>query len=74
MPRIMRLRFAVILFSCLIAMSQFVAAQTGVRHIQEDDHPIATAVWAGDTLLSQRPTGIAGHSSRCGQGNGCRLR
>jgi enamine deaminase RidA (YjgF/YER057c/UK114 family) len=25
-------------------------AQTAVRHIQEDDRPIATGVWAGDTL------------------------
>jgi enamine deaminase RidA (YjgF/YER057c/UK114 family) len=25
-------------------------AQTSVRHIQESDRPIATAVWAGDTL------------------------
>jgi enamine deaminase RidA (YjgF/YER057c/UK114 family) len=31
-------------------LSLAVNAQTNVRHIQDADRPIATAVWAGDTL------------------------
>jgi enamine deaminase RidA (YjgF/YER057c/UK114 family) len=50
MRRMMRRMFIVTLFSCLIAVAQIAAAQTNVRHIQEDDRPIATGVWAGDTL------------------------
>jgi enamine deaminase RidA (YjgF/YER057c/UK114 family) len=38
-----------ILASTLMS-SLFTAAQTNVRHIQEEDRPIATGVWAGDTL------------------------
>ena len=41
----MTLCFVFTLLSCLA-----VSAQTNVRHIQEDDRPIATGVWAGDTL------------------------
>lgn len=37
------------LLSCLI-LAQITAAQTNVRHIQDDDRPIATGVWVGDTL------------------------
>jgi enamine deaminase RidA (YjgF/YER057c/UK114 family) len=33
------------LMSCLCT-----TAETNVRHIQEEDRPIATGVWAGDTL------------------------
>jgi enamine deaminase RidA (YjgF/YER057c/UK114 family) len=36
--------------SLLIACTQICNAQTTVRHIQEDDRPIARGVWAGDTL------------------------
>jgi enamine deaminase RidA (YjgF/YER057c/UK114 family) len=50
MRRTMRRMFIVTLFSSLIAMAQIATAQTNVRHIQEDDRPIATGVWAGDTL------------------------
>jgi enamine deaminase RidA (YjgF/YER057c/UK114 family) len=39
--------FTVMLFSLFCASVQ---AQTSVRHIQEDDRPIATGVWVGDTL------------------------
>jgi enamine deaminase RidA (YjgF/YER057c/UK114 family) len=35
------------LLACLVVRAQ---AQTNVHHIQEDDRPIATAVWSGDTL------------------------
>ena len=46
MPRTtMRLIFILTLLSSLIA-----GAQTTVRHIQEEDRPIATGVWVGDTL------------------------
>ena len=41
----MRLMFVLMLFWSLIA-----GAQNSVRHIQEDDRPIATGVWVGDTL------------------------
>ena len=41
----MRLLLVLMLFSSLIA-----GAQSNVRHIQEDDRPIATGVWVGDTL------------------------
>ena|ERR1700690_973145 len=41
----MRLMLVLMLFSSLIA-----GAQTNVRHIQEEDRPIATGVWVGDTL------------------------
>jgi enamine deaminase RidA (YjgF/YER057c/UK114 family) len=41
----MRLMFVLMLLSSLIA-----GAQTSVRHIQEEDRPIATGVWSGDTL------------------------
>jgi enamine deaminase RidA (YjgF/YER057c/UK114 family) len=44
MPK-MTLCFVFTLLSCFA-----VSAQTNVRHIQEDDRPIATGVWAGDTL------------------------
>jgi enamine deaminase RidA (YjgF/YER057c/UK114 family) len=50
MRRTMRRIFIVTLFSSLIAVAQIATAQTNVRHIQEDDRPIATGVWAGDTL------------------------
>ncbi|MGA9800868.1 MAG: RidA family protein [Terriglobales bacterium] len=50
MRRMMRRMFMVTVFSSLIAVAQIAAAQTNVRHIQEDDRPIATGVWAGDTL------------------------
>jgi enamine deaminase RidA (YjgF/YER057c/UK114 family) len=38
------------LLALLFALARGVSAQTTVRHIQEDDRPIATGVWAGDTL------------------------
>jgi enamine deaminase RidA (YjgF/YER057c/UK114 family) len=41
----MCLTFAITLLSSL-----FTAAQTNVRHIQDQDRPIATGVWVGDTL------------------------
>jgi enamine deaminase RidA (YjgF/YER057c/UK114 family) len=41
----MRLMFILTLSASLVA-----GAQNSVRHIQEDDHPIATGVWVGDTL------------------------
>jgi enamine deaminase RidA (YjgF/YER057c/UK114 family) len=43
---------ALTLFSLLCAsvLAQTASAQNNVRHIQEDDRPIATAVWVGDTL------------------------
>ena len=41
----MRLMFVLMLLWSLIA-----GAQNSVRHIQEDDRPIATGVWVGDTL------------------------
>jgi enamine deaminase RidA (YjgF/YER057c/UK114 family) len=41
----MRLMFVLMLFWSLIA-----GAQNSVRRIQEDDRPIATGVWVGDTL------------------------
>ncbi len=41
----MRLMFILMLLSSLIA-----GAQSNVRHIQEEDRPIATGVWVGDTL------------------------
>lgn len=41
----MRLMFVLTLSWSLIA-----GAQSSVRHIQEDDRPIATGVWVGDTL------------------------
>ncbi len=41
----MRLIFILTVFWSLIA-----GAQSSVRHIQEDDRPIATGVWVGDTL------------------------
>ena len=50
MRRTMRRMFNVTLFLSLIAVAQMATAQTNVRHIQEDDRPIATGVWAGDTL------------------------
>src|SRR6202046_5008431 len=50
MRRTMRRIFIVTLFSSLIAVAQIATAQTNVRHIQEDDRPIASGVWAGDTL------------------------
>jgi enamine deaminase RidA (YjgF/YER057c/UK114 family) len=31
-------------------LTQITAAQTNVRHIQDEDRPIATGVWIGDTL------------------------
>jgi len=34
----------------LFAWVQGISAQTAVRHIQDDDRPIATGVWVGDTL------------------------
>src|ERR1700735_1950498 len=50
MRRTMRRIFIVTLFSSLIAVAQIATAQTNVRHIQEDDRPLATGVWVGDTL------------------------
>jgi enamine deaminase RidA (YjgF/YER057c/UK114 family) len=50
MRRTMRRMFNVTLFLSLMAVAQMATAQTNVRHIQEDDRPIATGVWAGDTL------------------------
>jgi enamine deaminase RidA (YjgF/YER057c/UK114 family) len=59
MRRMMLPMLIVTVFSCLIFVAPIAAAQTAaqttavqsnVRHIQEDDHPIASAVWAGDTL------------------------
>jgi enamine deaminase RidA (YjgF/YER057c/UK114 family) len=41
----MRLILVLMLFWSLIA-----GAQSSVRHIQEEDRPIATGVWVGDTL------------------------
>jgi enamine deaminase RidA (YjgF/YER057c/UK114 family) len=41
----LRLTFILTLFWSLVA-----GAQSNVRHIQEDDRPIATGVWVGDTL------------------------
>jgi enamine deaminase RidA (YjgF/YER057c/UK114 family) len=35
---------------CLVACARIASAQTSVRHIQEDERPIATGVWVGDTL------------------------
>jgi enamine deaminase RidA (YjgF/YER057c/UK114 family) len=31
-------------------LTQITTAQTNVRHIQDEDRPIATGVWVGDTL------------------------
>jgi len=42
--------FGVALIALFAAATQIAAAQTTVRHIQEDDRPIATGVWVGDTL------------------------
>jgi enamine deaminase RidA (YjgF/YER057c/UK114 family) len=43
-----------VLLSSVVAGAQTPGVQTGVqtnvRHIQEDDRPIATGVWVGDTL------------------------
>ena len=41
---------ALILSLSLPALSLPAFAQTTVRHIQEDDRPIANGVWVGDTL------------------------
>lgn len=46
----MHLTFVLMLFACLIAGAQSAGAQSNVRHIQEEDRPIATGVWVGDTL------------------------
>jgi enamine deaminase RidA (YjgF/YER057c/UK114 family) len=46
MPRI-SMCLTLTVLSCLVARAP---AQTNVRHIQEDDRPIATGVWVGDTL------------------------
>jgi enamine deaminase RidA (YjgF/YER057c/UK114 family) len=46
----MRLILILTLSASLVAGAQTGVAQTNVRHIQEDDHPIATGVWVGDTL------------------------
>ncbi len=45
------LRYGVLALSAWLAVPQ-IQAQTGlnVRHIQDPDRPIATGVWAGDTL------------------------
>jgi enamine deaminase RidA (YjgF/YER057c/UK114 family) len=37
-------------FTLVLLASLTAAAQTTVRHIQQADRPIATGVWAGDTL------------------------
>jgi enamine deaminase RidA (YjgF/YER057c/UK114 family) len=42
----MRLMFVL----TLLSSSLIAGAQTSVRHIQEEDRPIATGVWVGDTL------------------------
>jgi enamine deaminase RidA (YjgF/YER057c/UK114 family) len=34
----------------LLALAGGAAGQTAVRHIQDEERPIATGVWAGDTL------------------------
>jgi enamine deaminase RidA (YjgF/YER057c/UK114 family) len=39
-----------LMFVSFVLRAQAASAQTGVRHIQEEDRPIATGVWAGDTL------------------------
>ena len=46
----MRLISAITLMSCLFTAAQTNVGQTNVRHIQEEDRPIATGVWVGDTL------------------------
>jgi enamine deaminase RidA (YjgF/YER057c/UK114 family) len=33
-----------------LVLAHIAAAQTNVRHIQDEDRPIATGVWVGDTL------------------------
>jgi enamine deaminase RidA (YjgF/YER057c/UK114 family) len=40
----------VLLLSAALAISAAVPAQVAVKHIQTDASPIATGVWAGDTL------------------------
>ena len=44
----MRQVYLCVTFALLISI--VASAQTSVRHIQEDDRPIAAGVWAGDTL------------------------
>jgi enamine deaminase RidA (YjgF/YER057c/UK114 family) len=44
------MRLVLALFACFVTISQTTVAQTAVRHIQEEDRPIATGVWVGDTL------------------------
>jgi enamine deaminase RidA (YjgF/YER057c/UK114 family) len=46
----MCLILAITLTSCLFTAAQTNVSQSNVRHIQEEDRPIATGVWAGDTL------------------------
>lgn len=43
------LNLALTLLSFLV-LAHTSTAQTNVRHIQDDDRPIATGVWVGDTL------------------------
>jgi enamine deaminase RidA (YjgF/YER057c/UK114 family) len=44
-------RTSILLTFILTLLSSLIAgAQSNVRHIQEDDRPIATGVWVGDTL------------------------
>ena len=39
-----------LMFILTLSWSLVAGAQSQVRHIQEDDRPIATGVWVGDTL------------------------
>src|SRR6202451_4717396 len=39
-----------LIFVITLMSHLFTAAQTNVHHIQEEDRPIATGVWVGDTL------------------------
>jgi enamine deaminase RidA (YjgF/YER057c/UK114 family) len=46
----MHLTFFLLLCWSLLTGPQRAGAQSNVRHIQEEDRPIATGVWVGDTL------------------------
>jgi enamine deaminase RidA (YjgF/YER057c/UK114 family) len=39
-----------LIFTIFLSLAAGAQTQTSVRHIQEGDRPIATGVWAGDTL------------------------
>ena len=49
-------------------------AQVTVKHIQTEKSPIATAVWAADTLYVSGQLASSGDSGRYGQGNARGLR